>query len=85
MSSRSAIDDRLLTNNNSPLHLACSGGHLEAVEALVAASADVNSGNSYGNAPIHGALVAGHRAVRQWAVLEGGRVDEAGMRPQGVG
>lgn len=61
---RSVIDERLLTNTNSPLHLACGNGHLEAVKVLVAASAEVNAGNTYGNAPIHSALIGGHRAVR---------------------
>lgn len=62
---RAVIDERLLTNNNSALHLACGNGHLEAVRVLVDASAAVNAGNSYGNAPIHAALIGGHRAVRQ--------------------
>lgn len=61
---RAVIDERLLTNNNSALHLACGNGHLGAVRALVDASAAVNAGNSYGNAPIHAALIGGHRAVR---------------------
>ncbi|CAM9721346.1 unnamed protein product, partial [Hapterophycus canaliculatus] len=60
-------DERLLTNNNSALHSAASGGtrgHLEAAKLLVRASATVNTGNSYGNAPIYAALIAGHREAR---------------------
>lgn len=67
------IDDRLLTNHNSPLHLACANGHLDAVELLIAASASVNTGNSYGNAPINGALTSGSRAVR-WIYYQGRRL-----------
>lgn len=37
---------------------------METVKVLLAASAAVNAGNSYGNAPIHAALMGGHRAVR---------------------
>lgn len=61
---RSVIDERLLTNSNSALHLACGNGRMETVKVLLAASAAVNAGNSYGNAPIHAALMGGHRAVR---------------------
>ncbi|CAM9665345.1 unnamed protein product, partial [Discosporangium mesarthrocarpum] len=43
-----------------PLHLACSGGHLEVAKALIAAGGKVNSGNSYGNPPIYGAIMGGH-------------------------
>ncbi|CAM9907256.1 unnamed protein product [Ectocarpus fasciculatus] len=67
----SVIDERLLTNSNSALHLACGNGHVETVKVLVAASASVNAGNSYGNAPIHAALMGGHRAVVE-LLLESG-------------
>lgn len=61
-----AIDERLLTNQSSPLHLACANGHLDAVKVLVQEHALVNTGNGYGNAPIQSALIGGHRAVRNY-------------------
>ncbi|CAM9667836.1 unnamed protein product, partial [Laminaria digitata] len=65
------IEERLLTNRNSPLHLACTNGHVEAAKVLINASAAVNTGNCYGNAPTHSALIGGHRAVVE-LLLESG-------------
>ncbi|CAM9469850.1 unnamed protein product, partial [Scytosiphon promiscuus] len=68
------IEERLLTNNNSALHSAAGGGssaHLEAAKVLVRASASVNIGNSYGNAPINAALIAGNREAVE-LLLESG-------------
>lgn len=59
----SALEDRLLTDKGSPLHLACTMGHLEVAKMLVAASAPINAGNAYGNCPINSALIGGHRGV----------------------
>eukprot|EP00903_Cladosiphon_okamuranus_P012668 g11848.t1 len=70
----SVIDERLLTNNNSPLHLACGNGHLEAVKVLVAASSEVNAGNTYGNSPIHSALIGGHRSIVELLLEKGADV-----------
>ncbi|CAM9208650.1 unnamed protein product [Ascophyllum nodosum] len=65
------IDERLLTSQNSPLHLACAIGHLEVVKQLLSKGAPVNSGNSYGNAPIHGALIRGHREIVELLLEKG--------------
>ncbi|CAM9965388.1 unnamed protein product [Ectocarpus sp. 4 AP-2014] len=67
----SVIDERLLTNSNSALHLACGNGQMETVKVLLAASAAVNAGNSYGNAPTHAALMGGHRAVVELLLKSG--------------
>ena len=63
------IDTALVTNaknrfnENSPLHLATEGGHLEAVKAMLLNGVSPNDENKSGFTPIHLAAKCGHADV----------------------
>jgi Ankyrin repeats (3 copies) len=59
----SVLEERILTNHNSPLHIACDNGHLEAAQALLKAGASVNIGNAFGNSPLHACIMASKPSV----------------------
>ena len=48
-------------NQETPLHLAASGGIVENVAALVQLSAGLNERDDQGRAPLHKAVANGHR------------------------
>jgi len=65
----------------TPLHLAAFFGHLDAVEVLLEAGADVRarSANELANTPLHAAVAGGRRAVAERLVACGADVNaEAG-------
>ncbi len=49
----STPDDHVLGAGLSPLHLAAQGGHLDAMELLLAAGADINAVDARGFTPLH--------------------------------
>ncbi|MCY4073451.1 MAG: sigma-70 family RNA polymerase sigma factor [Chloroflexi bacterium] len=51
--SASTPDDHVLGAGMSPLHLAAQGGHLEAMELLLEAGADINAVDARGYTPLH--------------------------------
>lgn len=53
---------------NSPLWLACSGGHLDVVQALVNAGADVDSQDNRRVSCLMAAFRKGHLKVAKWLV-----------------
>ncbi len=53
--------DHVLGGGLSPLHLAAQGGHIELMEALLAAGADVNARDARGNTPLHFVISFGPR------------------------
>jgi ankyrin repeat protein len=59
----SVLEERILTNYNSPLHIACDNSHLEAAQALLKAGANVNIGNAFGNSPLHACIMANKPSV----------------------
>jgi ankyrin repeat protein len=59
----SVLEERILTNHNSPLHIACDNGHLEAAQVLLKAGASVNIGNAFGNSPLHACIMASKPSV----------------------
>jgi ankyrin repeat protein len=50
---------------NTPLHWACRGGHLEAVQLLLSKIPAVNAANKIGDTPLHCAAWAGNLPVTQ--------------------
>ncbi|MCP4573888.1 MAG: hypothetical protein GY838_16135 [bacterium] len=49
-----------------PLHFACGGGHVQVMEFLLAAGADLTTVDTDGDTPLHWAAIAGHtEAVRE--------------------
>jgi ankyrin repeat protein len=55
----------------APLHYACRNGHLDVVEELLKAGANVNAVENYGFTPLHEAAENGRLAVAQ-TLIEGG-------------
>ena len=55
----STPDDHVLGAGLSPLHLAAQGGHLDAMELLLEADADVNAVDAPGYTPLHFAICYG--------------------------
>ena len=49
---------------NTPLWLACNGGHLDVVMLLVGKGADVNAADNRGVTPLMAAFRKGHVQVR---------------------
>ena len=58
-------DEADSTMSMSPLHFASQGGHVEVVKTLLAAEAEVNKANKYGNTPLSMASRNGHLEVVQ--------------------
>ena len=48
---------------NTPLHLACTRGNLEEVEALLAGGARLDTNGERGDTPLHDAALQGHVSV----------------------
>ena len=46
---------RDLESGDTPLHIACSQGHITVLQALLSAGAPVNATDRYGNTPLHAA------------------------------
>ena len=55
----------------TPLHWAANRGHLDIVQALLKARADVNAKDEYGMTPLHLAAIRGHLGIIQ-ALLKAG-------------
>ena len=54
--------DHILGGGLSPLHLAAQGGHIELMEALLAADADIDARDERGCTPLHFAICFGPKA-----------------------
>jgi ankyrin repeat protein len=73
-----AFADRPLTDVNQiglfgerPLHVACTRGNMEEIEALVQGGADVNAEGELGNTPLHEAVGQGHREAVKFLLEHG--------------
>ncbi len=56
---------------NTPLHVACSRGIPEEVEALLAGGADVNARGERNDTPLHDAAGAGHLTIVNMLLQKG--------------
>ncbi len=52
-------------NQVTPLHEACTGGHLDTVKILLVNGADINATNKYGLQPLHIAASEGYQDILQ--------------------
>jgi ankyrin repeat protein len=66
---------------SAPLHLAAAEGHLEVVEALVAAGADKEQKDSDGATPLHQALLEHHCHLVPLLVTPGNANQRLGVHP----
>ena len=57
----------------TPLHVAAAYGHVPAIEALLAAGANVNASTDHGIMPLHEAAFAGHPAAVRALLAAGAR------------
>ena len=55
--------DRVNSNYETPLHLACALGHKHIVQILMSNGADMYARDCYNNAPIHRAVSQGHMDI----------------------
>ncbi|MHB9147950.1 MAG: ankyrin repeat domain-containing protein [Candidatus Amoebophilus sp.] len=69
-------------DNNTPLHIAASGGRLDEVKALIDKGADVNIVGKYGNTPLHLATLENQVEVAK-LLIESGADINAKNRGQG--
>ena len=53
--------DHVLGDGLSPLHLAAQGGHIDVMDALLAAGADINARDGIGHMPLHFSICFGPR------------------------
>jgi len=86
LSDRGLLDARD-TDGSTPLHCAVWKGHLQMVEALVDAGADVNAQNEndhWGTTPLHAAAHANQAGIAQLLIGRGANVnakDREGRTP----
>ncbi len=72
------------SHNNTPLHIAAIGGHLEVVRYLLDAGADINAGDNENSSAIVNACLRGHLDIVKLMVERGASVtmaDENLMTP----
>lgn len=62
-------------NQETPLHSAVSGGHLDIVDFLIAAEADVNAVDSQKRTPLHLACYDGHREIVEKLISNGANLE----------
>jgi ankyrin repeat protein len=60
----------------TPLHYAANGGHIDAVNVLLARGADVEAERIGGFTALHDAIVKKHRNVAQLLVSHGGKIHD---------
>ena len=68
----------LATVGYTPLHVAAEEPHLETVQALLEAGANVNADDRYGAGPLHNAANRGCTAVAAALLAAGADVDKRG-------
>ncbi|CAL1139465.1 unnamed protein product [Cladocopium goreaui] len=77
--------EQVNTDGMGPLHLAAAKGHLEVVEALLAAGASVEAKDGNGSGPLHFAAFKGHLEVVEALLAAGASVEaknDNGCGPQ---
>ncbi|CAM9477355.1 unnamed protein product [Chrysoparadoxa australica] len=74
------VDERLVTNHNTSLHLASAKGHVDAALALLDGQATINTGNAFGNTPLHEACVCGSEDMVKCLIKRGADINWANTR-----
>jgi len=53
---------------NTPIHWACAGGNLDAIEVLLEYGADINASNNHGRTPLHCLISERYDKIALWLV-----------------
>lgn len=62
------VNERDSDRGNTPIHWACAGGHLDAIEVLLEYGADVNAQNKHGRTPLHCLISERYDRIALWLV-----------------
>jgi len=62
------VNERDTDRGNTPIHWACAGGHLDAIEMLLEYGADVNAQNKHGRTPLHCLVSERYDKIVLWMV-----------------
>mmetsp|Transcript_90803 Transcript_90803/g.166646 ORF Transcript_90803/g.166646 Transcript_90803/m.166646 type:complete len:226 (+) Transcript_90803:81-758(+) len=74
-----AVNVRSKDYQTTPLHMAASGGHVKAVQALLAAGADVHSNDIHRCTPLMYAVEFGHEGTARALLAAGAQVNGRDM------
>lgn len=61
--------------NDTPIHIAVAGGHLDVVRYLLDQGVPVDVGDNEGTTPLGGAVIHGHTEIAQLLIDRGARID----------
>jgi len=62
------VNERDTDRGNTPIHWACAGGHLDAIELLLEYGADINSQNKHGRTALHCLISERYDKIALWLV-----------------
>jgi len=62
------VNEQDTDRGNTPIHWACAGGHLDAIELLLEYGADINSQNKHGRTPLHCLVSERYDKIVLWLV-----------------
>jgi ankyrin repeat protein len=71
------VDKAAARYGDAPLHYAAKGGHLDIIQALIAAGADVDKANKSGRTPLIWAAIANRCKIAQALIDAGAAVNKA--------
>jgi len=62
------VNEKDTDRGNTPIHWACAGGHLDAIELLLEYGGDINSQNKHGRTPLHCLVSERYDKIVLWLV-----------------
>jgi len=62
------VNEKDFDRGSTPLHFACAGGNLDAIEVLLEYSGDINSQNKHGRTPLHCLISERYDKIALWLI-----------------